>query len=68
MSEYTYISIFIILFGIVVLVFRKKILKIQGPSVSKYHFSEIDRNRKMVLGGVLCIVFGLILLIKSLSS
>ena len=66
MSHYISVSIFLVLFGSIILIFRNKIIKIQGPSTSKYHFSEVERKRKLIIGGITGIVVGLVLLIKFL--
>jgi hypothetical protein len=63
MNDYTYISIFFIIFGIILLIFRKKIIEIQGPSTKKYQYSESERNRIMIIGGIGSIIFGIIFII-----
>lgn len=59
------LSIVFILVGVVILTFRTKIINLLGPS-RKGDFSIDERKRKLIIGGIGSIVFGLIIFFNNI--
>ncbi len=62
------IGILNIVLGILISLFYKKIMHIQGPSIRKSDFSREQRERKFKIGAVCAVFLGLLGILKGLGA
>jgi hypothetical protein len=60
-------AISLIIVGLIVLIFHKFIIKIQGASKSKFSYTIEERKWKLISGGILAIMVGLFFLLKKIT-